>query len=176
LSGRERFARRSTPGRSFQIRLRIKLSQERGLQLPQSPAHPPASAVCYAVARLQSRVSSIDSPPYGTRSNPASRPGGVPRQRGLSRCEARFQHPAPVAVSSFLPSLPSGQWLKIIPWSGFFPNRPAPISENIRRRRCEPNAHLLHLAASTLSRANVRTLKLWLREPRLTTFQVRYSS
>ena len=37
---------------------------------------------------------------------------------------------------------------------GFFLIRPAPTSRNILRRRCEPNAHLLHLAASTLSRAN----------------------
>src|SRR5436305_5553011 len=44
---------------------------------------------------------------------------------------------------------------KIIPCPGFFLIRPAPISRNIRRRRCEPKAHLLHLAASTLAMANV---------------------
>jgi hypothetical protein len=42
------------------------------------------------------------------------------------------------------------QWSKIIPSPGFFLIRPAPISRNIRRRRCEPKALLLHLAASTL--------------------------
>jgi len=47
------------------------------------------------------------------------------------------------------------QWSKIIPCPGFFLIRPAPISRNIRRRRCEPKAHLLHLAASTLAMANV---------------------